>query len=117
MDDLERQLDLECHLKDALTRKQAPDWFEAKVLAAAARETSAPAGFWQRLMAGARLRWASAVLASAAVLASGLAWQHERAVRERTEGEAAKAQLQLALKVTRVKLRKIGQKLDQMERN
>jgi len=111
MDDLERQL------KNALSRKQAPDWFEAKVLAAAARETKVPAAFWQRLMAGTRLRMASAVLASAAVLASGLAWQHERAVRERAEGEAAKAQLQLALKVTRVKLHKIEQKLDQMERN
>jgi len=111
MDDLERQL------RDALARKQAPDWFEAKVLAAAAREKKAPVDFWRQLMAGTRLRWASAVLAGAAVLASGLAWQHERAVRERAEGEAAKARLELALKVTRVKLRKIGQKLDQMERN
>lgn len=108
MDDLEKQL------KSAMARRDAPAWFEAKVLAAAARE---PNGFWRRLIASGRVRWATAVLAGAAVVASGALWQQQREQRERAAGQAAKAKLELALKITRVKLRKIEQKLNDLERN
>ena len=106
--------DFEQQLKDALTRKEAPEWFEAKVLGAT-RGLSQRRTFWQRL-AGNRLRWASAA-AAVVVLAGGLTLEHERAVRERAAGEAAKARLELALRITSVKLHKIEEKLNQVERD
>lgn len=104
--------DLEQQLRNALQRKDAPDWFEAKVLAAAAREEQTPRGFFQRVLAGNRLRWASAV-AVVALAVSGVAWQHERAVEERAAGEAAKTRLVLALRLASTKLHKIEQKLNE----
>jgi hypothetical protein len=111
MDDLEKQL------RKAMARRDAPAWFEAKVLAAAAHERPQPSGFWRRLIASGRIRWATAVLAGAAVVASGALWEQQREQRERAAGQAAKAKLELALKITRVKLRKIEQKLNDLERN
>lgn len=103
--------DLEQQLKNALARKEAPEWFEAKVMAAARRGGAARSG-------GALFRWRWATAALAAVLAvGGVAWQHERDVRERTQGEAAKARLELALKITRAKLQRIEQKLNEVERD
>lgn len=105
--------DLEQQLRNALQRKDAPDWFEAKVLAAAAREQQTPRNFFQKLFAGPRLRWASAV-AVVALAVSGVTWQHERAVKERAAGEAAKTRLELALRITSTKLHKIEQKLNEV---
>lgn len=105
MEDFERQL------KNALARKDAPEWFEAKVLAAVRRNGGAqarrPALLW---------RWASA-LAATVLVVGGLTWQHERAVHERVAGEAAKARLQLALKITRAQLQRIERKLTEVERD
>jgi len=104
--------DLEQQLKNALARKDAPDWLEAKVLAAAAREPERRRGWRPSWMFGGRLRWVSAVLAGAVVI-GGVTWQqHERAVRERAAGEDAKARLELALRITSTKLRKIEQRLN-----
>ena len=108
--------DLEQQLRNALQRKDAPDWFEAKVLAAAVREEQAPRGFFQRLLAGHRLRWASAV-AVVALAVSGVTWQHERALEERAAGEAAKDRLVLALHITRTKLHKIEQTLNEVRQD
>ena len=82
MDDFEQQL------KNALSRKEQPAWFEAKVLAATRQQPKL-----------AFLRW---LVATAAVLlvAAGI-WTDHRA------GVQAKAQLQLALKVTVTELGKI----------
>jgi hypothetical protein len=107
--------DLEQQLKNALARKDAPDWLEAKVLAAAAREPERRRSWRPRWMFAGRLRWASAVVAAAAVV-SGITWQHERAVRDRAAGEDAKARLELALRITSTKLRKIEQRLNEVER-
>lgn len=109
MDDLERQL------REALAREEAPAWFEAKVMAAVATERQRRP-FWARLFGSARLRIATAALAGAAVVVSGVAWHQEREARERAAGEAAKARLELALKITRVKLRIIERKLNEVER-
>lgn len=109
MEDLERQL------RNALARKDAPGNLEAKVLAAAARERDRLRGWWRQSIFAGRVRWASALLAAATVI-SGVAWQHERAVHERAAGEAAKARLQLALRITSSKLRKIEQRLNEVER-
>ena len=105
MDDLERQL------KDALARKDPPDWFEAKVMAAAAREPRRARGWWERWLGGPALKWATAALAVIAV--TGIAWQRERLDEERIAGEAAKAKLELALRITSEKLQLIEQKIQQ----
>jgi hypothetical protein len=105
MDDLERQL------RQAMARKGAPDWFAAKVLeAAASRPAKSWTGFWSP-------RWA-VVAAAALVLMGGVEWQRERKQQERAAGIEAKAKLELALKITRIKLRRIGQQLEAVqERN
>jgi hypothetical protein len=112
MEDLERQL------KSALAREDPPAWFEAKVLAAAARERSARRNWWQRAIQGGRLRWATAV-AAVGLVASGVVWQHERQVqevREREAGENAKARLVMALQITSNKLHRIQLKLTEINR-
>ena len=92
--------DFEQHIKNSLARKEPPPWLEAKILAAAERESPRRPWFQRGL------RWASA-LAAMAVLITGIAWQREREIQERIAGEAAKERLKLALKITSEKLQKI----------
>jgi hypothetical protein len=96
MDDFERQL------KEALSRKEQPVWFEAKVLAAA--KSARPERRPKLLL----FRWASAVAATA-LIAVGVWTDHQSLVRERAAGVAARTQLQLALKITVTQLSKIQQ--------
>lgn len=84
MDDFER------HLKSALAREDPPAWFEAKVLSAS------------RHRQGSKfLRWVVA-MASVLVIATGV-WADHR------DGVRAKAQLELALKITVTQLGQIQQ--------
>lgn len=106
MDEFEQQL------KQALGRRDAPEWFEAKVMAAV-RRADAPRPWWQRWFAESRLRWATASLATVMVV-TGVAWQRERVAEERA-GEQAKAQLELALRITAEKLQIIEHKIHQNE--
>ena len=94
--------DFEQQLRNALARKEQPPTLEAKVFAAIAREKTAPKPapriFW---------RW-EAVAVAATILLAAVSWAgHERELQERVAGEAAKARLQLALKVTFTELGKI----------
>jgi hypothetical protein len=91
MEDFERQL------RDALARKEQPPSLEAKVFAAIAAGKSKSWTFW---------RWEAL---AASVLALAALGAHEHMVRERAAGQAAKARLQLALKITVAKLSKIQQ--------
>jgi|SRR5579884_1575604 len=95
MNELERQL------KNVLAREEAPPWFEARVMA---RTSERRIGF------AAQPRWAAA-LASTVLIVCGAAWTYERAAEERAAGEAAKARLELALKITSAKLEQIQQKV------
>ncbi len=95
MDDFEQQL--EQQLKAALRRREPPVWFEARVLARATATRAT--GKRPKL---AFLRWVAATV-SACAIAAGVWTDH----RERVEGEAAKARLELALKVTVTELSKI----------
>jgi ferric-dicitrate binding protein FerR (iron transport regulator) len=92
------------------------DDFE-KLLKASMRREDPPAGFEQRVMAATRRRpiWRP-LLALAAMLAlmAGAGWEYEQSRRERAQGEAAAAKLELALQVTGEKLHKIQQKMDSM---
>lgn len=95
MEDFERQL------QKALQREEPPAWFEARVLAAVAAPHRSQSYFW---------RWAP-VLAAGVVLFGGVVWQHEQSVQERVRGEAAKARLELALKIAGSQLHRIQQKV------
>ena len=98
MDDFEKQL------KDALARKEPSPFFEARVLGAVKRQA-------RERQTSSRMWWASAVAAGLLVI-TGSAWQHERTVREEAAGKDAKARLQLALKITSVKLQRISMKVE-----
>ncbi len=91
---------LEQELKAALKKTDPSPFFEARVLAAAAN----------RRKSTLRLRWFTAILAMALVVI-GVFWQHQRAV-EQARGEAAKARLMLALRLTGAKLEEIREKVD-----
>jgi hypothetical protein len=101
MDDFEKQI------QQALQRKDPSPFFEARVLAAARRDAQARRARW-------RMWWAGAVAASLLVV-TGSAWQYQKIEHERMAGEQAKARLELALKITSVKLQKISHKVDQIE--
>ena len=98
MDDLEQQL------RDALRKSDPSPFFESKVLAAAGRQRR------ERRTAG-RMRWVAA-MATAAMVVAGVFWQHQQTVEEQARGEAAKARLMLALKVTSAKLDEIRDRVD-----
>jgi hypothetical protein len=106
--------DFEKQIRDALARKEPSPGFEARVLAAAGR-TEERRNWWQFPFVG-RMRWASAVVATVTVV-TAVAWRHERAVEDRAAGEAAKARLELALKITSVKLARIQQRVEAHESN
>jgi hypothetical protein len=101
MDDFERQL------TEAFQRKDPPPGFEARVIAAA-RQQKQRTWNWMPF----RLRWAAA-FATVVVVAGGLEYRRESI--ERAKGEAAKAQLELALKITGEKLRKIQNRVNDGE--
>lgn len=98
MDELEKQL------KEALSRKEPSPFFEARVLVAVKRQS-------KERRTSLRMWWASAV-AAAMLVASGSLWQYQQNAREEARGREAKARLELALKVTSVKLQKISRKVE-----
>jgi hypothetical protein len=95
---------LEQELKAALKKTDPSPFFEARVLAAANRQAGAR-------KTTLRLRWFTAIVAMALVV-MGVFWQHRQAVQERARGEAAKARLMLALRLTGAKLDEIREKVD-----
>ncbi len=88
-------------LREALRREEPPEGFAGRVMARIeARKERA--GAWDGLMAawrGPRLRWAGA-LAGAVLLIGTAAYQET----QRAEGEQAKRQVMLALRITGAKL-------------
>jgi hypothetical protein len=92
--------DLEKQLKAAFVKIDPSPGFEAKVVSTAGRRSEVAPGF------RVRARWLTAV-AAAVLVAAGAVWQQEVA-----RGEAAKARLMLALKITGAKLQEIQQKVD-----
>jgi hypothetical protein len=129
MDHLEPD-DLEQQLKNALRREEAPAWFEARVMNAVDQATQQKfASERSRHHAGNRPRWQWILATAAGAVAAigvGGEWQHHVAeermrmvrleIQQREAGEAAKAQLQLALRITSTKLAEIQRKID-AERN
>jgi len=129
MDHLERD-DLEKQLKNALAREEAPPGFEARVMNAVDRAEKQKLATERSRHFGARPRWQwifATAAAAVAVIGVGGEWQHRVAVErirmarleieQREAGQAAKAQLQLALRITGTKLAEIQQRVDEGQRN
>jgi hypothetical protein len=105
-------------LREALGRVDpGPDFTRAVLERAAAAQPKE--SWWRRLVSGMRpplVRWAAAGLVACALLATGFEYQHER--RQRVEGEAAKQQLVLALRIAGAKLHGVQEKvLESANRN
>jgi hypothetical protein len=107
-------------LREALRREQAPEGFAERVMARIeAGETARPVarlGFWSGWLTafrGPQLRWASG-FAAAALVIGGIGFE-VREQRERVEGERAKEQVMLALRITSGKLRMVQAKVQRIE--
>lgn len=100
----------EQQLRNALRRKSAPEGFEARVLAARAEAMASREAPRRRWFPA----WAAAVMAAVLIVSVGT-WERQREIRERAAGEAAKARLELALRIAGAKLRKIQRDLEAVE--
>jgi hypothetical protein len=97
---------MEDALKNALRREEVPDGFAERVMARVAQQEAAPSGVrqasWSGFFSRPLLRWAAFATVTASVVAGTF---HYRAVqREREQGEVAKQQLMLALRIAGSKL-------------
>ena len=92
-------------LKSALRRQQAPPDFTERVLARIAEQNSRTQAVrtpWWSIFMQPLVRWAAVTATAASLVIGGI---HYRTVqRERTQGEAAKQQLMLALRIAGNKL-------------
>jgi predicted integral membrane protein DUF2275 len=106
-------------LRQALGRQEPPDGFTQRVMARVAQD-SAPRPVrdsWLSLFTQPIMRWA-ALAALAAVAAAMILGVHVYNVRrERAQGEAAKQQLMLALRVAGSKLQLAKAKVNEMNVN
>ena len=110
--------ELENRLREALRREEPPEGFADRVLAAVAgrdvpldRKRAAPFRAW---FGAPRLRWAAAFAGVVLVIAGGAEYRKQRL--ERLEGERAKEQVMLALRITGSKLRMIQAKVQELNR-
>ena len=106
-------------LKSALLRRDAPEGFADKVLARVATEKAAQSAprresiltfFMQPLV-----RWALAAALTGGLAAGGIHYRNLQ--RERAEGEAAKQQLMLALRIAGSKLQLAKAKVNEINVN
>jgi hypothetical protein len=113
---------VEDELKNALRRREPPQGFTHRVLARAAEIGSRQADhawrelwlkiFDQPLAPANLLRWATVTVLAAGLVVGGV---HYRSVqRERTQGEAAKQRLLLALRIAGRKLQLAKTRVDQI---
>jgi hypothetical protein len=106
-------------LKGALRRREPPGGFIERVLARIAAEEAAqsapPRKSWLRFFTPSLVRWAAAAALAGALIAGGI--QYRRVQREHAEGEAAKRQLILALRIAGSKLQLAKAKVNEINRN
>ena len=108
-------------LKNALQRQEAPKGFSDRVLARLAQQGPAakPRASWLNVFTQPFVRWATAAAMCAALIAGGLYYRQVqiKAERERAQGEAAKQQLVLALRIAGSKLQLAKAKVNEMNTN
>ncbi|MGJ5816598.1 hypothetical protein [Paludibaculum fermentans] len=121
-DPMEPNEELESSLRQALEREDAPEWFAEGVMARVRSEGMKPRRTWLAgwlgsgggLGSGRWMRWAAAV-ATVALVFGGVRWEQQR--RQQVQGEAAKAQLMMALRMTGEKLRVAQVRVQSLERD
>jgi anti-sigma-K factor RskA len=107
----------EDELKNALQRQEVPDGFAERVLARAAGRTPRPVtttwrdSLWN-VFAQPLFRWAAVAAVSVALVVGAVHYRNVQ--RERAQGEAAKEQLLLALRIAGSKLQLARAKVDQI---
>jgi coenzyme F420-reducing hydrogenase beta subunit len=99
---------LEDELRHAMQREELPEGFAERVLA---RTAATKQSTWISLFASRGLRWALAGAMCLVMAVAGM--EYRRAQEERARGEAAKAQLMLALHITANELQFVQAKLQQ----
>ncbi|MBN1566686.1 MAG: hypothetical protein JXA73_02490 [Acidobacteria bacterium] len=99
---------LEDDLRMALKREEPPEGFLERVLAETRAEKQRT---WIRIFAQPGLKWALAGAMCLVLLVGGI--EYKRAQDEQARGEAAKAQLILALRITADKLQLAQTRLQQ----
>jgi hypothetical protein len=111
-------------LKNALQREDAPEGFTERVLARVAQRNSPQAkpardNSWLSLFTQPFVRWATAAAICAVMIVGGLHYRQVqlKAERERAQGEAAKQQLVLALRIAGSKLQLAKAKVNEMNTN
>lgn len=100
--------DLDDELRNALRREEPPPGFAERVMARV-QSAPPPARRWWMLP---QLRWA-AVAAAVIVLAGGVGMERQR--RLRAEGELARDQVMLALRITGSKLQFVKEKINAID--
>ncbi len=94
--------DFEQALKKSLRHQEPPPEFTARVLGAVARQTRPEPPSRRRWLAPFGLRGLAAVALIAIILGSALMYRREE---QRTEGEAARQQVMVALQIASAKMR------------
>ena len=106
-------------LKSALRRCEAPEGFTDRVLARVANEQAVESTSRREsglnIFSRPVLPWATVAVASVALIAGGIHYRNVQ--RERAQGEAAKQQLMLALRIASSKLQLAKAKVNDINVN
>ena len=107
---------LEDALRNALRREDAPEGFALKVLAHAEQDNSAAHDAqrtsWRSMFSRPLLRWAAVAALTFCLVIGGMYYRTLQ--RQRAEGEAAKQQLMLALRIAGSKLQLAKEKVNEI---
>ncbi len=103
-------------LREAMRREDPGPDFTARVLARAAADPP-KRKWWESITAPLRpgvMRWAAAGTLAGVLMVAGAVVEHQRELRVRAEGEAAKERLMLALRIAGGKLNLAREKVEQL---
>lgn len=110
---------LEEALRNALRREDAPEGFVLKVLARAEQQNSAAndaqGTSWLSLFSQPLLRWSAVAAVTICLVIGGIYYRNLQ--RQRAEGEAAKQQLMLALRIAGSKLQLAKEKVNEINKS
>jgi hypothetical protein len=107
---------LEDALRNALRREDAPEGFVLKVLARAEQQNSAANDAqrtsWLSIFSQPLLRWSAVAAVTICLVIGGIYYRNLQ--RQRAEGEVAKQQLMLALRIAGSKLQLAKEKVNEI---